>query len=330
LIADVATPTQPLLDSQVLDLQQGDAPLNEMGSSKATSTVDNGVEPVWIASDTGELQWAPTAGVFLVNTTETQGAVGYFSEVQLPVLGISSGTNFTAFLATALDGQPLHSSRHILIFAGSQVRNTDWVLGDTPWAENWGRPPTQLRPVQATICLTLASLTASPQVFALDPIGRRSHAIAFSHLADRISFDCGSEGVWYEVLLDPLPVAVMDQATLVPMWATGNLALGGHAEQVSGSASSYWWEIYPATNRSYVPIRTARTSAFVTELPREVYLVRFLVCSDDGHVWSDPSEVLVQVLLLPELIGLPLAVGLGLVVTAIAVATYRRTRHGRV
>jgi hypothetical protein len=330
LIPDVTTPTQQRLDNQVEDLQQCDAPLTEMRSSKAASTVDNGLEPVWITSDTGELQWAPTAGVFLVNTTRTQGAVGYFSEVQLPVLGISSSTDFTAFLATALDGQPLHSSRHILIFAGSQVRNTDWVLGDTPWAENWGRPPTQLRPVQATIRLTLASLTASAQVFALDPIGRRSHAIAFNQLADHIlSFDSGSEGVWYEVVLDPLPVAVIDQATPVPMWTTANLALRGHAERVSGSTSSYWWEIYPATNRSYVPTRTARTSAFVTELPRDVYLVRFLVCNDETHVWSDPSEVLVQILLPPELIAFPLTVCLGLVLAAIAVIIYRRTRHRR-
>ncbi|MBN2583076.1 MAG: carbohydrate binding domain-containing protein, partial [Planctomycetes bacterium] len=81
--------------------------------------------------------------------------------------------DFAAVTLSSLDGRPLAVSGRILITACSRMENTDqqWNEARTSVADHWGKSPTLIEPVRATIALSHAK-AAKPRLAALDGDGK--------------------------------------------------------------------------------------------------------------------------------------------------------------
>jgi hypothetical protein len=74
------------------------------------------------ASDTGEVQRNWEQGIYTINTPRTQAAMGWIGgrSIQLADVAFDIGTRNATVAVQALDGQPLRSSRNILISLGAR------------------------------------------------------------------------------------------------------------------------------------------------------------------------------------------------------------------
>ena len=78
-----------------------------------------------VRSSTNELSWDYATGLARINTPRTQGAAGFLksaSSVELDHVTIESTNEFGSILVTALDDQPLPSSKKILIQAVTEEK----------------------------------------------------------------------------------------------------------------------------------------------------------------------------------------------------------------
>jgi hypothetical protein len=70
-----------------------------------------------------ELRWDFARGVVTVNTPRAQGATGFLraaGRIELADIVIESENEYGTFLAVSLDGEPLRSSRNILLQTGTR------------------------------------------------------------------------------------------------------------------------------------------------------------------------------------------------------------------
>ena len=88
------------------------------------------ITPGVIRSDTGQIVLNSTQGWCTVDTPQVQGVAAHFSAApthQLADVRYTSGNAFGAAMAVSLDGQPLRSSRRILLQYGTRSRPTGWL-----------------------------------------------------------------------------------------------------------------------------------------------------------------------------------------------------------
>ncbi|MDP6931741.1 MAG: hypothetical protein QGG40_02450 [Myxococcota bacterium] len=124
-----------------------------------------------ITSETGELVWDTTAAVVTIDTSSTQGVVGWAggSSYSLGDYTLTVTTDFVSLLLTALDGEPLATSGKVLVTAMAR----DIQLGaeysdDGSELVEVGGPPLLLEPVRATIMATTGVVES---VTPLNPYG---------------------------------------------------------------------------------------------------------------------------------------------------------------
>jgi hypothetical protein len=89
--------------------------------------IDNAKKTV--QSITGEIALDYGTGLCTLNAPCAQGATGFLSkagEQKLQDVSIVSGNDYATVLAVSLDGQPLASSRRVLVQVGTRERPTDW------------------------------------------------------------------------------------------------------------------------------------------------------------------------------------------------------------
>jgi hypothetical protein len=75
-----------------------------------------------VRSLTGELAWDFAKGVVTVNTPRAQGATGFLQKagrIYLSDIAVDAGNEYGTILAVSLDGQPLRTSRRILVQAAT-------------------------------------------------------------------------------------------------------------------------------------------------------------------------------------------------------------------
>jgi hypothetical protein len=130
-----------------------------------------------LRSMSGELAWDWGAGLVTVDTPCAQGVAGFLAQAGVVELGdvtIKCGNEYGAILIVSLDGEPLATSRRILIqtmteekpygFAAEGGRVT--ALGGTPF---------NVRRIAASVSLRLAGDGAA-RVIALDGNGYATDA----------------------------------------------------------------------------------------------------------------------------------------------------------
>ncbi len=113
-----------------------------------------------IRSATSELVWDYGRQVITVETPKTQAVIGRTGDgaFQLPGVSVKFKTPFVSTIFTPLDDLPLARSRHILITALAQDKQTGTRYNaDGTMLESTGTAPLLLEPVQATIKLAGAA-----------------------------------------------------------------------------------------------------------------------------------------------------------------------------
>jgi hypothetical protein len=132
-----------------------------------------------IRSSTGELIWNYGKGIVAFNTPKAQGAAGFLSELDELKLGdvvIRSRNEYGAVAVISLDGEPLRTSKRILLQVMTEDANEGWTTaaaGDgLKRITSLGGPPIVVRNIDATVTIKRPD-AAKLAVTALDANGRK-------------------------------------------------------------------------------------------------------------------------------------------------------------
>jgi len=156
-----------------------------------------------IRSATGELFWNYGKGYVTADTPRTQAAVGFLAEVPVKLgdCEIRTSNRCASILVTSWDGQPLKTSKHILITAVGRSRNTDMAYsrgGQRLIAI--GKPPVLLEGVRGRVTL---SRIGTCTVTALSPYGYKAADVQSTSDGGRITIplDGAHKAAYYDVRL---------------------------------------------------------------------------------------------------------------------------------
>jgi hypothetical protein len=107
-----------------------------------------------VKSVTGEVFWDYGRGLAWVDTQRSQGVTGFLSragQLRLGDVTIEPGNDYGTIQLISLDGQPLASSRKILIQAFTQEQLTGWSVDAKGKILKLGKPPWLIQNVNATV-----------------------------------------------------------------------------------------------------------------------------------------------------------------------------------
>ena len=161
-----------------------------------------------IASNTGELLWDETRGVFQVDNPWWQGAVGFLadgsasSRLVVRSFRTTGGLDFGAVHLVSTDTSILGSGAPMLLLASARVENsgTVWNASRTALTRRFlARDTVLCEPVTGWIGL-LPGRRDSVSVWALDPRGDRSTLLPVSWSGDTLWVDLPGTSLWYEVV----------------------------------------------------------------------------------------------------------------------------------
>ncbi|GIV19249.1 MAG: hypothetical protein KatS3mg023_1000 [Armatimonadota bacterium] len=112
-----------------------------------------------VRSITGELLWDYGSGLVTVNAPKAQGVCGFLQKagtVRLRDVTISSPVGYGTILLVPLDGQPLRTSRKMLLQVMSEDTNYGWSAPGTGKRaiQNLGTAPINVRRFSGTVTLT--------------------------------------------------------------------------------------------------------------------------------------------------------------------------------
>jgi hypothetical protein len=157
-----------------------------------------------IRSETGELYWNYGTGFVTANTPRLQAAVGFMAgkPAKLADCEIATTNRIASILVSSWDGQPLATSKHILITAVGRCRNTDMAYsrgGQRLIAI--GKSPLMLEGVKGTVAL---KRTGKCTVTALGPTGYKTTDITPAGQAGQIviPMDGQNKAAYYDVRLE--------------------------------------------------------------------------------------------------------------------------------
>lgn len=129
-----------------------------------------------VASLTGELRWDWGRGVVTVNAPRSQAATGFLAkagEVKLGDVTIRSGGEYGTVHVISLDGQPLATSKRILVQAFSEEKMYGFRVSGGR-IEDTGRTPINVREIDASVTFAKPIAAAT----ALDGHGYAAGAVA--------------------------------------------------------------------------------------------------------------------------------------------------------
>ncbi|HVU16691.1 MAG TPA: hypothetical protein VHD32_07190 [Candidatus Didemnitutus sp.] len=168
------------------------ATLNRKGSLDATPPV--------------RLEKKPSGSVWVVGSPEAAAVVGYVggTTVDAGAMRVACGRfglGFASITAVALDGQPLESSRRVLVSVVARASNQDivWNEAHNSLGLNWGHGPTIAEAVPAMITLRGKS---ERDVFVLAPDGTRAGKATTIHANNETTFSCqtSDQTIEYEIV----------------------------------------------------------------------------------------------------------------------------------
>lgn len=118
------------------------------------------------------------------------------------LFGRTGSEGFAAMTLTPLDGQPLQSSKRILLTLGARVENLgmQWNAERNSVRDQWGRGPVHAEFVPLTAQLSVDGVR---KVYPLNPDGTRRAALSASFENGRLRFatDPGNPSMWLEIVV---------------------------------------------------------------------------------------------------------------------------------
>ena len=126
-------------------------------------------------TDTGEIEW-DTDGLFQVVTDRFIGLTGFLQDYpnhRSGPLTLKSGSDFATLTWVSLDANKLVDAEKSLLTLSTSVQNTGLIWdGTNTIHNNWGNPPTEMRPETVTLGLFLHA--DSLRIFKLDETGEEN------------------------------------------------------------------------------------------------------------------------------------------------------------
>jgi len=157
-----------------------------------------------VESMTGELSWNYADRYVEVRAELTQGIVGFGGGEThvLPGVEITLETDFASLLVTALDGQALGKSSHMLVTALARDRQSGAIYSaDGETLEAVGGPPLLLEPVEATLTFGGAAVISARPV-GFDGVPREEE---IERDGNTVTIDGRYETFYYEIRTDAEP-----------------------------------------------------------------------------------------------------------------------------
>lgn len=176
----------------------------DAASDQVPTVVDPGAS---IVSNTGELLWNETDGVFRIDNARWQGVVGFLaggtstSKLVVRSFQTTGGFDFGALHLVSADSSVLGSGRPMILMASARVENpgTVWNATRTALTKRFGSRDTVLcEPVKALVGI-LPGRRDSTSVWALGPTGDRVRALPVGWSGDTLWVDLPGTTLWYEV-----------------------------------------------------------------------------------------------------------------------------------
>lgn len=157
-------------------------------------------------SDTGELTWDGSRGLFTVDTPWTQGAVGFVGSLAEPVtlsdVILHLQTEFAVVIVSSLDdAMPISTSDHLLISTAARAENSGLLYNSTRTRIlDPGTAPILVEPVLGDIIFPGRNAAT---VYALDENGYRTAEIPTLNTEDGLIIPLrGQAPLWYEIVLN--------------------------------------------------------------------------------------------------------------------------------
>jgi len=131
-------------------------------------------------------------GVFLMKAPATQGVVGFLKNAggifETPDMTVKSSNHYASIIAVAMDGQPLESSKKILVQCGTIARPTGWTAepSDKPGRvkiTNTGDMPWRMLNLDATLTIKNPGITSATQ---LDVMGFKKAELEFEKSSEAV------------------------------------------------------------------------------------------------------------------------------------------------
>jgi hypothetical protein len=147
-------------------------------------------------ANAGELTHDASHGTLLVDTARTQAFAGFKpqTKVSLANVELELTSAFAVVIVSALDDQPLATSKRILVSALGNAVNSGMTLA--PGRDrlvNAGTGPVLVEPIVGKLGLRGLSSGKRARVHALGPSGERAHAVSATETADALSFQLAAE-----------------------------------------------------------------------------------------------------------------------------------------
>jgi len=193
----------PLTKRFALDVSANPQGLN-VAPAASTSTT--------LTSDTNELVWNRSIadkGVVTVNTDKTKSVIGFINGRSFTLGNVAISVAPTTFnwatvslsLQQGSFAKPEEAAKLLMVLTGN-VENTNMLWADasrTTVGTNWGKSPTLIEVIPATIDLPFAS--ANTRVWSLDETGQRKTQLSVTdhNGKARIVLNGTTATLWYEV-----------------------------------------------------------------------------------------------------------------------------------
>ncbi len=179
------------------------------GDAPSSRTNWAGEAPPVVTSDHGELtydQSDPAKPLYKVSSPYLQSVTGFLAgkSVDLSNFSVTASASTAPFASVTLqpvDGQPLLSSKRLLLSVLTRYANTGmiWNATRTSLGDNWGHAPSLIEPLAAAYTLRLRP-DANFAVYALDAQGNRAKQVGGGVGTLQVSLNTGADAtVWYEV-----------------------------------------------------------------------------------------------------------------------------------
>jgi hypothetical protein len=140
-------------------------------------------------SDTGEIAISTKKGHITVASQRSAGVCAYDkADLVAGPLSVSGATAFCSVSASSMDGAPLDSSKRVLLFHITDVKNTGMVFLSDKMNDlsNWGALPYLAKTGEATI--TLRNSNPGLRVFALAADGSRLREVPATYVGGAYRF----------------------------------------------------------------------------------------------------------------------------------------------
>ena len=147
-------------------------------------------------ANAGELVHDAIKGTLLVDTARSQAFAGFKPKQKLSLrnLELELTNAFAVVIVTALDDQPLATSKRILVSALGNAVNSGMALGPARNRfQNPGASPVLVEPIVGRLGLHALTGGGHAKVHALGPNGERDHAVEVAETAAGLSFGLSAD-----------------------------------------------------------------------------------------------------------------------------------------